>query len=84
MKELRAALIEQMKRPEAPTQELAALLRRVAREAHDRDIRPEQLIVIFKQMWNSLAETLRPQNSDQYERVRQHLVTLCIKAYYAE
>jgi len=35
-------------------------------------------------LWNSLAESLRPQNADQYERVRQRLVTLCIQAYYAD
>ena len=84
MKELRTALVEQFKRPDGPTQELAALVRRVAREAHEQDIRPEQLLVIFKQLWNSLAESLRPQNADQYERVRERLVTLCIQAYYAE
>jgi hypothetical protein len=84
MKELRTALTEQLKRPDGPTQELSALLRKVAREAHDRDIKPEQLIIIFKQLWNSLAESLRPQNADQYELVRQRLVTLCIRAYYAE
>jgi len=84
MKELRTALIEQLKRPDGPTQEIAALLRKVAREAHDQDVKPEQLIIIFKQLWNSLAESLRPQNSDQYELVRQRLVTLCIQAYYAE
>ena len=84
MKELRTALTEQLKRPDGPTQELATLLRKVAQEAHDRDIRAEELIVIFKQLWNSLAESLRPQNADQYERVRQRLVTLCIQAYYAK
>jgi hypothetical protein len=84
IKELRAALTEQLRRPDGPTRELSALLRKVAREAHDQDIRPEQLIIIFKQMWNSLAESLRPQNGDQYELVRQSLVTLCIRAYYAE
>jgi len=84
MKELRTALVEQFKRPDGPTQELAELVRRVAREAHEQDIRPEQLLVIFKQLWNSLAESLRPQNADQYERVRERLITLCIQAYYAE
>lgn len=84
MKELRSALTEQLKQPDGPTPELAALLRKVGREAHEREIRPEQLIVIFKQLWNSLAESLRPQNADQHERVRQRLVTLCIQAYYAE
>ena len=76
--------MEQLKRPDGPTPELATLLRKVAREAHDQDIKPEQLIIIFKQLWNSLAELLRPQNSDPYEPIRQRLVTLCIQAYYAE
>jgi hypothetical protein len=84
MKELRAALTEQLKKPDNPIQELSILLREVAREAHDRDIKPEQLIIIFKRTWNSLAESLRPQNADQYELIRQRLVTLCIRAYYAE
>src|SRR6476620_104246 len=75
MKELRTALTEQLKRPEAPAPELAALLKRVGREAREKDLRPEQLIVAFKQLWNSLAESLRPQNTEQNERVRQQLVT---------
>jgi hypothetical protein len=84
MKELRSALTEQLKRPDGPTPELTSLLRKVAQEARDQSIPPEELIVLFKQLWNSLAESLRPQNADQYERVRQRLVTLCIQAYYAE
>jgi hypothetical protein len=84
MKELRTALTEQLKKPDGPTPELASLLRKVAKEARERSIPPEELIVTFKQLWNSLAESLRPQNADQYERVRQRLVTLCIQAYYAE
>jgi hypothetical protein len=84
MKELRTALTEQLKRPNAPTPELSSLLRRVAHEAREKSVPCEQLIVIFKQLWNSLAESLRPQNADQYERIRERLVTLCIQAYYAD
>lgn len=84
MKELRTALAEQLKRPDGPTPELADLLKKIGKEAHESSIPPEALIVIFKELWNSLAESLRPQNADQYERVRQRLVTLCIQAYYAE
>jgi hypothetical protein len=84
MKELRTALTEQLKRPDGPTPELTILLRKVAQEAHDRDIRAEELLVIFKQLWNTFSEPLRPQDADQYERLRQRLVTLCIQAYYAE
>lgn len=84
IKELRSALTQQLKHPSGPTPELADLIKRVAREAHQKGIRPEELIVVFKQLWNSLAEPMDPRDVDQYERVRQHLVTLCIQAYYAE
>jgi hypothetical protein len=84
MKELRTALTEQLRQPERPTPELSNLLKRVASEARQKGVRAEELIVIFKQLWNSLAESMRPQNVDQYERIRQNLVTLCIQAYYAE
>jgi hypothetical protein len=84
MKELRTALTEQLKQPDGPTPELAILLRKVAHEAHEQSIPPEELIVTFKKRWNSLAESLRPQNADQYEQIRQRLVTICIQAYYAE
>ena len=84
MKELQSALTEQMRKPEHASPELHSLLTRVAREAREKNIRPEQLLVIFKQIWNSLAETMRPRTPDQFERIRQDLVTACIKAYYAE
>jgi hypothetical protein len=84
MKELRTALTEQLKQPDGPTPELATLLRKVAHEAREQSIPPEELIVIFKKLWNSLAESLRPQNPDQYEGIRQRLVTICIEAYYAQ
>ena len=84
MKELRAALADQLKQPDGPTSALADVLKRVGKEAHQKNVPPEELIVIFKELWNSLAESLRPQNPDQYENVRQRLVTLCIQAYYAE
>jgi len=84
MRELRTALTEQLKKPDEPTPELVILLRKVAQEARNQSIPPEELIVIFKQLWNSLAESFRPQSADQYERIRQRLVTLSIQAYYAE
>jgi hypothetical protein len=84
MKELRSALMEQLKSPDNPTPELSRLLQRIAREARDNNVRAEELIVAFKETWNSLAESLRPQNADQHERVRQRLITLSIQAYYAE
>lgn len=84
MKELQSALREQLRQPGTPVPELNALLKRVAREARENNILPEELLVTFKQLWNSLPEPTRPRTADQFERIRQTLVTLCIKAYYAE
>lgn len=84
MQELRTALTEQLKQPDGPTPELSNVLKKIGREARQSDIPPEELVIIFKELWNSLVELVRPQNADQYERVRQRLVTLCIQAYYAE
>ena len=50
IKELEAALTEQLRKPDNPTPELNALLKRVAREARDKNIRPEELLVSFKQL----------------------------------
>ena len=84
MKELEAALTDQLRKPDHPTPELNALLKRVAREAREKNIRAEELLVSFKQLWNSLAEATRARPADQFERMRETLVTICIKAYYAE
>ena len=84
IRELQAALREQLKRPESPTPELTQLLKRVAVEAREKKINPEELIVFFKQMWNSLGDSARPQNAELHDRTRQTLVTICIQAYYAE
>jgi HEAT repeat protein len=84
MKELEAALTDQLKNPNGPTPELTRLLKKVGAEARQNNVKPEELLVMFKQLWNSLAESLRLQNPEQHERVRQNLVTLCIQAYYVE
>ena len=82
--ELRGALTEQLKHQDRPTPELAKLLKKAGAEAREKRLGPEELLVVFKQIWNSLADSMQPQSNDQQERVRQQLVTLCIKAYYAE
>ena len=84
IKELRSALTEHLKKPDREAPELHSILMRLAREAREKSIGPEQLLVVFKQLWNSLADTVRPRTPDQFERIRQDLVTVCIKAYYAE
>jgi hypothetical protein len=84
VKHLRTVVIEQLKQPEAPTAQMITSLGNAGREARERNIPPEVVIVSFKQIWSELAQSSRPQYPDQYERLRQRLVTVCIQAYYAE
>ena len=84
IEELRAALAQQLRNPNDPSPELAKLLRKVGAEAREKKVKPEELVVVFKQTWNSLIESTRPPSSELQERMRQNLVTLCIQAYYAE
>jgi hypothetical protein len=84
MRDLRTVVIEQLERPEVPAPEMITSLGNVAREAREKNIPPEEVIITFKQVWSELAQSSRPQLVDQYERLRQRLVTHCIQAYYAE
>jgi len=84
IEQLRAALADQLKNPRDSSPELTKLLRKVGAEAREKKIKPEELVVVFKQLWNSIVESTRPPGSELQERMRQNLVTLCIQAYYAE
>jgi flagellar biosynthesis regulator FlaF len=84
IEELKSALAEQLKHAHSPSSELTTALRKAGAEAREKKIKPEELLVLFKQIWNSLAESVRPPSSELQERMRQNLVTLCIQAYYAE
>jgi hypothetical protein len=84
IKRLRAAVVVQLQNPDAPSSELVKHVEQLGKEAREQNIPPEHLIVTFKQLWNDVAESLRPQRADQYERLKQGLVTQCIRAYYAE
>ena len=81
---LRAAVVVQLRNPDDASSELISQLEQLSKEARDEDIPPEQVIVAFKQIWSDVTESVRPQRPDQYERLRQRMVTECIRAYYAE
>lgn len=81
---LRPAMVEQLQKPEAPIPELVDRLQDVGKEAREHNIPPEQVIITFKELWSDLLQSRRPQRTDQYDRLRQRLVTHYIQAYYAE
>ena len=58
------------------------MLRQIVVEARNRKIRAEQLILMLKNVWDTLPDTRYAIDREAQQEMRQRLITLCIKAYY--
>lgn len=65
-------------------EELQALLRRTAEEAHAKGLHAEQLLIILKEIWYSLPELRESRGEEVEVTLLQELVTRCIQQYYAD
>jgi hypothetical protein len=54
----------------------------LAREAQDRQLHAEHMLIAFKQVWGGMPEVRAIQNTAERRRLLDHLVKLCIDAYY--
>jgi hypothetical protein len=79
---LREALRRYLSNGLTPSPLQAALLL-TAREARERDILPEQLLIVLKDVWSSLPEVRAMTDNGQQIRLLQRVVTMCIKEYYS-
>lgn len=66
----------------AAAQELRDVLDRMATEARDKQMLPEQLLVILKDIWYGLPAVRAIEDSGAQIRMLQRVVTMCIKEYY--
>ena len=62
---------------------LRAALLLMATDARSKSMLPEQLLVVLKDVWGSLAEVRSMSDADQQIRMQQRVVTMCIKEYYS-
>jgi len=58
------------------------VLRRVAREARERGLHAEQLLISLKDVWYAMPK-VRQADVNEQQVLLQRLVTLCIREYYA-
>ena len=65
------------------TPELSDALRAMAREARERGIRAERLLVTLKEIWEHVSEVRRAGDASAQARALQALVTLSIREYYS-
>jgi hypothetical protein len=64
----------------APLREALVAL---AADARDKAMLPEQLLVILKDLWGGLTEVRAMTDVGEQVRLRQRVVTMCIREYYS-
>lgn len=62
---------------------IEGILCHAAREARDKGIEAERLLVAIKDVWYSLPRSPRHTLTDQEHRLLQELVSRCIQEYYS-
>ena len=81
---MRDAVLRFWNEPEGAEPLLQRALTQAVEEARQRALRAEEVIVSFKSLLASLPELNSPVRRLEAARLRERLITLCIKAYYAE
>jgi hypothetical protein len=79
---LRAALRDYLQDSKDPNKLQPSLLH-IAGEARARDMLPEQLLVVLKDVWSSLPEVRSMTNTREQINLLQRVVTMCIREYYS-
>lgn len=79
---LRSAVVGHIQRAMNPEPGLERAVAAVVREARERSMRPEELIIAFKSLYSSLPEPSTTAARTEQSRLREQLVTACIRAYY--
>jgi hypothetical protein len=79
---LRAAVLGHLQHSPGMDSGLERAVAAVVREARQRAMRPEELIVAFKSLYSSLPEPPTTAARAEQARLRERLVTACIRAYY--
>jgi hypothetical protein len=78
----RVALSQYLEDPEAQGQSLRDALDAMAAEARSKQMLPEQLLVVLKDIWYALPAVRALDDSAAQIRLLQRVVTMCIKEYY--
>ncbi len=79
---LRAAVVRHLERRSDGDASLARAVADVVAEARAREMRPEELILAFKNLYDALPEPASAVARAEQMQLRERLVTACIRAYY--
>lgn len=81
---LRLAMRDQIARPADGLRGLEPAIHEAACAARAADMRAEQFVILVKRTWNDIPEPGSIEDPLTAQRVRDHMVTRAIKAYYRE
>ena len=79
---LRAAVLRHLERSGDVDASLGQAVAAVVAEARERKMRPEELILAFKNLYDALPEPSSAVARAEQMQLRERLVTACIRAYY--
>lgn len=82
--QLRTAISQRWTRPEHADGALVAALAIAAREARDRSLRPEELLIALKAIEEDVAVASKVANSEERDRFRFWLVGACMRAFFSD
>ncbi len=80
---LRQGIAARLRSPVGSSPELREALRMACDEAKNRGLRAEQLIVMFRQTWNSLPEVQTLPPGPRRSDVLAEVITLCLASLYS-
>jgi hypothetical protein len=80
---LRAALTERWNQSDTD-EPLVAALTEAARDARERQLRPEELLLALKAIEVQVANSVRHVDTDQRDHLRRWLVGVCLRAYFGD
>lgn len=81
---LRLALAARWASPGAADDELTTALTAAAVDAKSRQLRPEELLIVLKQIEVRVADSVERITTEDRERFRHWLVGACLRAYFDE
>ena len=82
--QLRAALVAHWQQPATSNGAIAIALDEAARDAKQRHLRPEELLLALKAIEQQVAGSLQRVDSDERDHLRAWLVGACLRAYFGE
>ena len=78
---VRAAFAQYVREGDRATS-LGPTLQRVAKEAREKGISAEHLLIVLKNLWSSLPEVRDIEKPADRDKLKQKIVTACIETYY--